>query len=299
MNIVILSKGPTLYSTQSLAKAAQKRGHTVKVLDYGRCNLFIEKGNIKVYYEHAILDNIHGVIPRIGASGTAQGASIITQFEALGVPTTISAMPLLEVRDKLHCLQKLSQHSIPTPKTVLATFDTPIVNLIHQLGGFPIVLKLLQSTHGEGVFLVNNLPHLKASMSTFHHLQERFLLQEFIAEAKGRDVRVLIVAGQVIAAMERQAKAGEFRSNLHQGATAAPTALTASEAELVKKVMQILKLEVAGIDLLRSNRGPLILEVNASPGLEGIEAITGIDVATKIIEVLEAKHRTATATSVK
>lgn len=291
MNIIVLSKGPQLYSTQSLLRAARRRGHSIQVVDYGRCNLVLEKGRPEVHIDSRKLQFADAIIPRIGASGTALGAAVINQFEAMKVATTIRADTLLEVRDKLRCLQKLARCGINIPKTITAVPNQNSIQIAQQLGGFPIVVKLMASTHGAGVFLVESHQSLNSTVDAFAQLKERVLLQEFIKEAKGADIRALVVAGEVVAAMERKAKPGEFRSNLHRGATADPITLNDEEEELVKKVAKVVGLEVAGIDLLRSSRGPLVIEVNASPGLEGIETTTRVDVAGKIIQLLETKAR--------
>lgn len=289
MNIAILSKGPQLYSTQSLVRAGIRRGHNMKVIDHTRCNLLINQGGPQVLYEDQRLRRIHAIIPRIGASVTAHGAAVINQFEAMNVFTVARAEPLMQSRDKLRCLQKLARFRIPVPKTVIVGEGQEIPALIRHLGGLPVIIKMVESTHGVGVVLAETYATAESVLEAFQKIKEKVLLQEFIAEAKGADVRALVVGGEVVAAMKRQAKEGEFRSNLHRGATSVAVRLEHEEEVIVKKVVKLLGLDVAGVDLLRSRRGPLVMEVNASPGLEGIEKTTGMDVAGKIIEFIEKR----------
>lgn len=291
MNIGILSRGPQLYSTQSLWRAGQRKGHQVYVIDHTRCSLLLDHDRPMVYFENKPLHYLHAVIPRIGASVTDLGASVIRHFELMGLPTTARSEALLQSRDKLYCLQRLSQAGIPIPRTIAVSQADQLPWCAEQLGGLPIVIKLLESTHGEGVLLADNLPQGKATLEALLHLGERVILQEFIAEAEGADVRAFVVANEVVASMLRKAQPGEFRSNLHRGATATPIQLTEEELALVKETVAIMGLEVAGVDLLRSNRGPLVMEVNASPGLEGIETITKVDIAARIIRMVEKKVR--------
>lgn len=289
MNIAILSKGPQLYSTQSLIRAGIRRGHHMRVIDHTRCNLVINNGGAQVIYEDQRIRRIHAIIPRIGASVTMHGAAVINQFEAMNVFTVAKADALIQSRDKLRCLQILARFRLPVPKTLLVGAGQELSELIRHVGGLPVIIKMAESTHGVGVVLAETFATAESIVEAFRKLKEKVLLQEYIVESSGADVRVLVVGGEIIAAMKRQAKEGEFRSNLHRGASSEPIRLEEEEEELVKKAVKLLGLDVAGVDLLRSKRGPLIIEVNASPGLEGIETTTGIDIAGKIIEFIEKR----------
>ncbi|HMQ64093.1 MAG TPA: RimK family alpha-L-glutamate ligase [Flavilitoribacter sp.] len=291
MRMAILSRGPQLYSTQSLYRAGRQRGHIVYVIDHTQCSLFLEEGSPRVYFEGRSLDNFDVIIPRIGASVTTQGAAVISQFGLMGVPSTAKPDALLEARDKLRCLQKLSTHGLPIPRSIYVGDNPNILQLTAMVGGTPVVVKQLESTHGIGVILCESEASTEATVEAFHRLRERVIMQEFIREADSVDIRALMVDGEVVASMRRQAKEGEFRSNLHRGATATPYQLTEEEHELVREAVRVMDLDVAGVDLLPSSRGPLIMEVNASPGLEGIETITGVNIAAKIIRLAEQKGR--------
>lgn len=291
MKIIILSRGPQLYSTQSLLRAGMRRGHQMRVIDHVLCDFMIEKNRMSVYHDGFIIDRPDAIIPRIGSSVTAKGAAVISQFEAMNMITTARSMALLQARDKLRSLQKLASYGIDIPSTAYLNDTQNIRSIINRLGGLPIVIKLLESTHGIGVILAETYTSAESTIEAFQKLKERVIIQEFIEESKGADIRALVVAGEVVAAMKRQAKAGEFRSNLHRGASATPVNLSAKEKEIVLRSTKIMGLDIAGVDLLRSSRGPLVMEINASPGLEGIETITGIDVSGKIIRYLEARYR--------
>ncbi|MCB0637184.1 MAG: RimK family alpha-L-glutamate ligase [Lewinella sp.] len=289
MRIGVLSRSTQLYSTQSLYRAGRRRGHQVYVIDHTYCNLILDNDRPAIEYKGKLLDNLDAIIPRIGASVTGLGAAVINQFELMEVPTPTGSEALLRARDKLRCLQLLAQHGLPVPKTVMISGANNLYNAARLIGDLPIVVKLLESTHGTGVELADSYYALVTFVETFQQFDDRILLQEYIAEAAGADIRALVVDGEIVATMRRQAQAGEFRSNLHRGATAKPYALSPEESELVKAVVNALQLEVAGVDLLPSDRGPLIMEVNASPGLEGIESTTGVDVAGHIIRLVERK----------
>ncbi|MCI4648214.1 30S ribosomal protein S6--L-glutamate ligase [Phaeodactylibacter sp.] len=287
MKIAILSRGPQLYSTQSLIRAGIKRGHEMHVVDHTRCSLVLERDRPRILYQGYRLERFDAVIPRIGASVTSIGASVISQFENMNVFVAANAAALIEARDKLRCLHRLAQHGIQIPKTLFVASGQNMQAAVSQLGGLPVVVKLLEGTHGIGVILAETFRTVESTVEAFQRLNNRVMLQEFIREARGRDVRVLVVNNQVVAAMERQARPGEFRSNLHRGGSARQVKLTPEERELAVKVVQIMGLHVGGVDFLRSERGPLIMEVNASPGLEGIETVTGINVAGRIIQFIE------------
>lgn len=284
LNIAILSRGIGLYSTQSLFRAARDRGHYVRVIDHKRCNIVIERGIPQVVYEGQRLIGVDAVIPRIGASVTDYGAAVIRQFELMGVYTATRSEALINARDKLKCLQKLSASGLDVPRTFIAGSSEDVPQLIDQLSGVPVVIKLLESTHGVGVILAQSRNTAISVVESFSKLGQMVILQEFIEEAKGADIRAFIVGKRVVAAMKRQALGDEFRSNLHRGASPTTEKLPPKEMEMVLEASRLMGLEYAGVDLLRSNRGPLIMEVNASPGLEGIETTTGVDVAGQIVE---------------
>ncbi len=287
MKIAILSRGPQLYSTQSLIRAGIKRGHEMHVVDHTRCSLVLERDRPRILYQGYRLERFDAVIPRIGASVTSIGASVISQFENMNVFVAANAAALIEARDKLRCLHRLAQHGIQIPKTLFVASGQNMQAAVSQLGGLPVVVKLLEGTHGIGVILAETFRTVESTVEAFQRLNNRVMLQEFIREARGRDVRVRVVNNQVVASMERQARPGEFRSNLHRGGSARQVKLTPEEQELAVRVVQIMGLHVGGVDFLRSERGPLIMEVNASPGLEGIETVTGINVAGRIIQFIE------------
>ncbi|MBK7869557.1 MAG: RimK family alpha-L-glutamate ligase [Saprospiraceae bacterium] len=289
MNIAILSRGPYLYSTRSLLRAGVARGHYLQIIDHSNCSLVVDRDLPAVYCNGINLSYIDAIIPRIGASVTYPGAAVIGQFEAMGIFTSTRADALLQARDKLRSLQRLTSFGIASPKTLFIGQEQNLADVIDQVGGFPVVIKLLESTHGVGVLLAHNMLQASSIVEAFQKTGQRVIVQEFISEAEGADIRVLVVNGEVIAAMKRQAKDGEFRSNLHRGASATPVLLTEQEEEVSRKVARVMGLDVAGIDLLRSYRGPLVMEVNASPGLEGIETTTGKDVAGGIIHLVESK----------
>lgn len=288
LNIAILSRGASLYSTQSLFRAARQRGHYVRVIDHQRCNIVIEQGLPQIIYENQHLIGMDALIPRIGASVTDYGAAVIRQFELMGIYTATRSEALLMARDKLKCLQKISAAGINVPKTFTAGGPEDVPSLIDRMGGAPVVIKLLESTHGVGVILAESRNAAIAMTETFFKLNQPVILQEFIEEAAGSDIRAFVVGKRVVASMKRQATNGEFRSNLHRGAAATRESLTPQEEEIVLTAARLMGLEIAGVDILRSKRGPLVMEVNASPGLEGIEMTTGIDIAGAIVENIVA-----------
>lgn len=259
------------------------------IVDHAQCRTFIEAGNPQLFCADFDFQNIEAVIPRIGASVTLTGAAVIRQLETMGVYTLTRSDALLRARDKLRCLQLLAQAGVEVPRSFVAMPGTDISKGVEWLGGFPVVMKLVEGTHGAGVMLIDQLQTAVTVRETLGRLREKVIFQEYIKEAEGSDIRAFVVGNKVVATMKRQAQEGEFRSNLHLGASASLVSLNQEETKLVLKATRVLGLEVAGVDLLRSKRGPLILEVNASPGLEGIEDITGIDIAGKIIELLELK----------
>lgn len=292
MKITVLSRSAHLYSTHSLLRAGAARGHTMDVVDHARCNIMTASGDLQVYFEGKRVDNVEAVIPRIGASVTEHGAAVVRQFELKHVATATHSDALLEARDKFRSLQKLAAHGIGVPRSFLVN-DTNDLPWLYSILGFPLIIKLLESTHGNGVILADNPQTAGSVIDAFTSRREKVLLQEFVREASGEDIRAFVVGKEIVAVMRRQAEKGEFRSNLHRGATGHIVSLTEEEKETALKAAKCLGLDVAGVDMLRSDAGPLVIEVNASPGLEGIETVTGINVAGKIIELVEHKARKA------
>lgn len=287
MNIAVLSRNQSLYSTRRLIEAAQKRGHHAEVIDPTRCDIVIEKRKPEIYYKGKHLNDLQAVIPRIGASVTFYGTAVVRQFEMMHVFTTVESQALVRSRDKLRSLQILSRAGLGLPKTVFTNYSRNVKDIIERVGGAPLVIKLLEGTQGLGVVLAETNNAAESVIEAFNGLQARVIVQEFIKEAGGADIRAFVVDGHVVGAMKRQGKEGEFRSNLHRGGTASVVELSDDEEITAIKAAKALGLGVAGVDMLRSDRGPLILEVNSSPGLEGIEGATGIDIARKIIRYIE------------
>jgi len=287
MNIKILSRNPNLYSTKRLVEAAKKRKHDVQVIDPLKCDLVIEKRNPNIYYKGEYILDTDAIIPRIGASVTFYGTAVVRQFEMMGAFSTIDSEALVRSRDKLRSLQVLSRAKIGLPKTVFTNYSRDVNGVIQLVGGTPLVIKLLEGTQGLGVVLAETKNAAKSVIEAFNGLQARVIVQEFIKEAKGADIRVFVVDGHVVGAMKRQGKEGEFRSNVHQGGSAEVIELSDEEEIAAIKAAKAMRLGVAGVDLLQSSRGPLILEVNSSPGLEGIEKATGKDIARSIIQYIE------------
>ena len=291
MNIVILSRNPALYSTHSLYMAARRRGHSVRIVDHMRCDLKISNSRLEVFYQSEPLRDIDAVIPRIGASATSYGAAVIRQLEFQGIFSVVRSEALLRSRDKRSCLQFLVANGIPVPDTMATSDPLNIPHAINRLGSDAVVIKLLSGTHGIGVIKADDANTAESIIEGFLRLKQKIILQKFIEESKGRDIRVFIVDGQVAAAMERVAQEGDFRSNLHRGAVAQRVYLTRQEIDIAREAAHVMKLKVAGVDLLRTDSGPMVLEVNASPGLEGIEGVTGVDIAGKIIQFAERNVR--------
>lgn len=287
MNIKVLSRNKNLYSTKRLVEAGEKRGHQVEIIDHLKCNITIEKRKPRIYYKGEYLENIDAIIPRIGASVTFYGTAVVRQFEMMGVFSTTDSEALVRSRDKLRSLQILSRSKVGLPKTVFTNYSNEVEDVIKQVGGAPLILKLLEGTQGLGVVLAETKNAAKSVIEAFNGLQARVMVQEFIKEAQGEDIRAFVVDGHVVGAMRRKAKDGEFRSNLHRGGTAEVIELSDEEEITAIKATKALGLDVAGVDLLQSERGPLILEVNPSPGLEGIETATGQNIAKAIIKYIE------------
>lgn len=287
MNIKILSRSANLFSTDALVQAAVKRKHTVQVIDPLNCDIVIEKKKPEIYYRGKRLDHVDAVIPRIGASITFYGTAVVRQFEMMNVFTTVQSQALVQSRDKLRSLQILSKAGLGLPKTVFTNYSKDVSGAIEHVGGAPLIIKLLEGTQGLGVVLADTQNAAESVIEAFNGLQARVIIQEYIKEAKGADIRALVIDGQVIGAMKRQGKDGEFRSNLHRGGSAEVIALSEEEENAAIKAAKAMKLGVAGVDMLQSERGPLILEVNSSPGLEGIQLATGKDIAKSIIRYIE------------
>ncbi len=287
MKIVILSRNPHLYSTKRLVAAGEKRKHEILVVDHTKCDLIIEKKNPVVIYNGEKLLNVDAVIPRIGASVTFYGTAVVRQFEMMKVFTAVESQSLVRSRDKLRSFQILSRAGMGLPKTVFTNYSKNVKDIITAAGGAPVVIKVLEGTQGLGVVLAETNAAAESVIEAFNGLKARVIVQEFIKEAKGADIRAFVVDGVVIGAMKRQAKKGEFRSNLHRGGTAEIIELSEEEENAALKAARVMGLGICGVDMLQSSHGPLIMEVNSSPGLEGIEAATGKDIAKSIIRYIE------------
>jgi ribosomal protein S6--L-glutamate ligase len=287
MKIIILSRQPQLYSTKRLVEAGTMLGHEMKVVDHLKCNIEIEKKNPKIYYEGGYLENVDAVIPRIGASVTFYGTAVVRQFEMMKIFSAVESQALVRSRDKLRSLQLLSRAGVGMPKTIFTNFSKNVEHVVESVGGAPVILKLLEGTQGLGVILAESQNAAGSVMEAFNGLEARIIVQEFIKEAGGADIRAFVVDGEVVGAMKRQGKEGEFRSNLHRGGSANIIELTDEERHTALVSAKAMGLGIAGVDMLQSNSGPLVLEVNSSPGLEGIENATGVNIAEKIIRYVE------------
>jgi ribosomal protein S6--L-glutamate ligase len=280
MKIGILSRNANLYSTRRLVEAAIERGHEAHVIDHLKCNIEIEQGGPSIYYGDSYLTGFDAVIPRIGASVTFYGTAVVRQFEMMNVFSAVSSRGIVHSRDKLRCLQGL-------PKTVFTNYSKNVEHVVESAGGAPVVLKLLEGTQGLGVVLAENQNAAQSVLEAFNGLKARVIVQEFVREAKGADIRAFVVDGEVVGAMKRQGKPGEFRSNLHRGGSSRIIELSVEEKYTAILAAKAVGLGVAGVDMLQSERGPLVLEVNSSPGLEGIEKTTQENIAGKIIQYIE------------
>lgn len=287
MNIVILSRDDRLYSTRRLAEAGRARGHDILICDPAHCELEIDTGATAIHYRGQRLIDIGGVIPRIGIHASHCGLTVLRQFELCGIPALNTAEAVTHARDKLHTLQCLASNGIAIPRSVFGRDTEDSQRLTRLAGGVPVVIKLVGSSQGRGVVLCETEQAASSAIDTLRELHADFLVQEFIAEARNSDLRCLVVGGKVVAAIRRQARPGDFRSNLHRGGSAEAVQPGIEECALAVRATALLGLEVAGVDLLLSRRGPLVLEVNASPGLEGIEGVSQIDIAGMMIEQLQ------------
>lgn len=286
MKIAILSQGPGNYSTQRLKEEAKARGHEVRVINYSGCYVAVEQDNPVVSYHGKDVLDVDVIIPRIAASLTRYGASIVRQFEMQNVFTTTKSIALTRSRDKLRSLQLLSKAGVGIPKTVFARDNADLDDVLDQVGGAPVIIKVARGTHGNGVVLAETKKAAKAVMQAFYVEGVSFLVQEYVEESAGSDIRVFVVNGKVVASMKRQSLDDDFRSNLHQGGIGQATKLSDEERRTAQKAAKAMGLTVCGVDLMRSSRGPLVLEVNSSPGF-GIEKVTGRNVAGAIVDYIE------------
>ena len=287
MKIAILSANPNLYSTKRIVEAGKKKGHEMIIVDHTKCDLVIEKKKPSVFYKGSEILGVDAVIPRIGASVTFFGTAVVRQFEMMKIFTATESQALVRSRDKLRSLQVLARAGLDLPKTVFSNYSKNVGNVVEKVGGAPLVIKLLEGTQGLGVVLADNKNSAESILEAFNGLKARVIVQEFIKEAKGADLRAFVVDGVVVGAMKRQGKEGEFRSNLHRGGSAEIFQLSDEEENAALKAAKTMGLGIAGVDMLQSARGPLILEVNSSPGLEGIESATGKNIAAQIIKYVE------------
>lgn len=286
MKIAILSKGSTNYSTMRLKEEALARGHDVRIINYAKCYLAIESSNPVIRYRGKDLKDFDAVIPRIAASLTKYGTSVVRQFEAQGAFTTASSIAIVRSRDKLRSTQIMARAGVDIPKTVFARETADLDDVVSQAGGTPLIIKVARGTHGNGVVLAETKKAAQAVMQAFYVEGVSFLVQEFVKESAGTDIRAMVVGGKVVASMERQSLDDDFRSNLHQGGEGRAVKLTEEERKAVLKAAKAMGLPICGVDIMRSARGPLVLEVNSSPGFM-IEKVTGRNVAGKIIEYVE------------
>ncbi len=288
--IILLASNPTLYSNQRIMEAAKKRGHDIEFVNVGECYIKVASNGCEIFYDEARkVENIDYVIPRIKPSMTFYGSAVIRQFEVMGINCLNGSEAITKSRDKLHTLQILSQHGLNVPLTSFANSSYDTKDLIKLVESAPLVVKLLEGTKGVGVVLAETNKAAESVINAFRSLKADILVQQYIKESKGQDIRCFVIGDQVVASMERIAQEGEFRANIHLGATANAIEVSSEERDLAIKAAKVVGLEVAGVDMVRSNSGPKLLEVNSSPGLEGIEGATGIDVAAKMIEFLERK----------
>jgi ribosomal protein S6--L-glutamate ligase len=293
MKIAILSKGAANYTTKRLKEEALKRGHEVKVVNYAKCYMTIEKGNPVVYYKGKILDDFDVIIPRIAQSYTKYGTAVVRQFEMRDVYTTAKSIAITRSRDKLRATQLLAKAGVGIPKTVFARETADFEDVIERAGGAPLIVKVARGTHGNGVVLAETSKAAKAVMQAFYVEGVTFLVQEFVKESAGTDIRALVVGSQVVASMKRQSLDDDFRSNTHQGGVGKIVKLTPEEEKTAIKAAKAMGLPVCGVDMMRSERGPLVLEVNSSASIKTPELLTKRNVAAKIIEYIEqnAKQR--------
>ncbi len=291
MRIAILSTNPQLYSTRRLREAAEQLGHDVRIIDHRRCYMNIVSASPEIHYKGEALGQFDAIIPRIGASVSFYGTAVVRQFEVMGVYSINESVAINRSRDKLRASQLLSRKGLGLPVTGFANSPDDTDDLLNLVGGAPVVIKLLEGTQGVGVVLAETRKAASSVIEAFRGLKANFMVQEFIKEADGADIRCFVIGEKVVAAMKRQGKEGEFRSNLHRGGTASLVKISPEERRTAVRSAKVMGLNVAGVDLLRSNRGPVVMEVNSSPGLQGIENATGKDVAGMIIKFIEKNAR--------
>ncbi|WP_420467435.1 30S ribosomal protein S6--L-glutamate ligase [Panacagrimonas sp.] len=291
MKIAILSRNRRLYSTRRLVEAAAARGHEAKVIDVLRCYMNIAPHHPEIHYRGKKLEGFDAVIPRIGASVTFYGTAVVRQFEMMGVYTLNESVAITRSRDKLRAHQLLAREGIGMPVTGFAHAPDDTTDLINLIGGAPCVVKLTEGTQGRGVVMCETDKAAESVIDAFRGLDAYFLVQEFVEEARGADIRCLVIGDRVVASMMRQARLGEFRSNLHRGGVASKIRITPDERSTAVRAARLMGLSVAGVDILRSKNGPVVMEVNSSPGLEGIEKTSGVDIASRIIELVEKNTR--------
>jgi ribosomal protein S6--L-glutamate ligase len=290
MKIAILSNGPGNYSTKRLKEEAENRGHEVDVIKYKNCSAAIEQSNPVVRHKGDILRGYDAIIPRIASSMTRYGTAIVRQFEMQGVYTTASSLAIVRSRDKLRAIQLMSRAGVGIPKTVFTRSINDIEEQIDGMGGYPVIIKLARGTHGNGVVLAETKKAAKSVMQAFYVMDDdgtNILLQEFVKESAGQDIRSLVIGGKVVASIKRQSLDDDFRSNTHQGGEGSPVRLTDEERKAVQKAAKAMGLSICGVDMMRSDRGPLILEVNSSASLKTPELVTGRNIASKVIEHVE------------
>jgi ribosomal protein S6--L-glutamate ligase len=287
MNIVILSRGPANYTTKRLKDVAKARGHEVRIVNYGKCYMTVERGNPVVYYKGEKLENIDAIIPRIAQSYTRYGSAVVRQFEMQGVYTTASSIAIVRSRDKLRAYQLLAKAEVGVPKTVFARDTADFDEVIEVAGGAPLIIKVARGTHGNGVVLAETRKAAKAVMQAFYVEGVNFLVQEFVEESAGTDIRALVVGGRVVASIKRHSLDDDFRSNTHQGGVGTAVKLTPEEEKTAIRAAKAMGLPICGVDMMQSGRGPLVLEVNSSASIKTPESVTSRDVATKVIEYVE------------
>ncbi len=289
MKLAVLSRNKRLYSTQRLIEAAEKRGHECEVVDYLRCYMSLASGAPTLDFGGRVLDDYDAVVPRIAASKTFYGTAVVRQFEMMGTLTANSSRGITFSRDKLRSQQALAKAGVGVPKTAFAHSPKDVNEIIKIVGGAPLIVKVLEGTQGMGVVLAETQKAAQSVIEAFRQLDAYILVQEFIESAKGADIRAFVVGDQVVASMKREAGEGEFRANIHRGGSASSVELSDEERKTAIRAAEVVGLDICGVDLLRSDRGPLVLEVNSSPGLHGIESATGVDVASAIVERLERR----------
>src|SRR5882757_4703177 len=287
MKIAILSKGALNYTTRRLKEEAVKRGHEVRIVNYAKCYMAVEKGNPVVYYKGEKIEDVDAIIPRIAQSYTRYGSAVVRQFEMQGIYTTTTSIAIVRSRDKLRAYQLLAKAGVEVPKTVFARETADFEEVIELAGGAPVVIKVARGTHGNGVVLAETRKAAKAVMQAFYVEGVNFIVQEFVAESAGTDIRALIVGGRVVASIQRQSLDDDFRSNTHQGGVGQAVKLTDEEEKTAIKAAKAMNLPVCGVDMMRSKDGPKVLEVNSSASIKTPELVTKRDVATKIVEYIE------------